>query len=407
MKKLNILVALPPGNPTIESIHRLLIGEESCSGTIGSFVRGAQLLSLQGHAVTLSGSILSGAEGISFAEHSDVDPAAFDLIVAHQSHWKEDVEVFTFGNAMLPKTILWLQNQGKWQSVSSFWKHGGISIVCPTLFHANLYRALPGFHKRANAVYNSFCPVFTSDESVTPQPGRILFVGAITPSKGFLEVMSTWKELATRGVDIELVIAGSIGLHTGAGGGEARPIGVADPKFEIEAIAPWLASLPERYQPRFLGALAPVQLREEMLKSEAILVNPSWHSYETFCVAAVEAQVCGRPVFSVARGGLNETVYPSRLQTLATAPGSSTMADVIQRGFSDKAALRETGQAATAWALRAFDPAVISSQWAKVIAGERNELSFPWLGSSRRDLVCDGLRMTGAALLFEKLVLKR
>jgi len=147
-----------------------------------------------------------------------------------------------------------------------------------------------GFHERVAVADNSYCPEFAPDSAVTPQR-QLLFIGAITPGKGFRELMAVWSVLSRRKMNVELIIAGSLSLHRAIVGSN-QGIGVADAEFESNEIAPWIASLPDGYRPQFLGSLAPIQLREEILKAAAIIVNPSWSCFETFCVAAVEAQVC-------------------------------------------------------------------------------------------------------------------
>lgn len=119
--------------------------------------------------------------------------------------------------------------------------------------------------------------------------------------------MQLWSYLADNNMELEFAIAGSISIHKSSSN-TTGSMGIGELDFENNEIQPWLKSLSESHQPKFLGALSPRELHEEILKSWGILVNPSWHSAETFCVGAVEAQSCDRTVFSIALGGLQETV---------------------------------------------------------------------------------------------------
>jgi glycosyltransferase involved in cell wall biosynthesis len=184
-------------------------------------------------------------------------------------------------------------------------------------------------------------------------------------------------------------------------------LGIAEPDFERNAIIPWLNSLPEKYKPLFLGALAPADLRREIARAEAVIVNPSWSVIETFCCSAVEAQICSRPVFSVARGGLLETVYRDGLRTLADNPDPGALADLIEAGFSDSERLRSHGEAARQFCLSRFAPDRIFRQWEATLQGKPNELGLGLVGSSPRDWILDGLRLSGTAGMFERVVLKR
>ena len=404
---MNLLVALPVSHPAIESVEGVLSGEEPCSGTNGSFIRMAQLVASLGHRVVLTGSVAHGSGAVQVAPHSGVEPRAFDAIVAHQSHWQRDDGNFTFGQEALKRTRLWLHNASAWRVVGTFLRAGGHSIVCPTEFHANLYRALAGFHTRVAVAFNTCCSAFKPDWARSPQGNRLLFIGAITPTKGFRELMAVWSALTRRLEDVELYVAGSITLHRTMDGSGAGP-GVADADFESKEIVPWIESLQQKHRPHFLGAIAPLQLRDEILRSRAVIVNPSWQAFETFCVAAVEAQVCGRPVFSVARGGLLDTVYRSpRLDTLAGTPGSEPLAGCIEKGFRDPRLLSQIGAEASEWCQARYNDQVIAAQWKQILDPELKWQRHRLLGVSWRDKFCDLLRLTGLGLTFERLALKR
>ncbi|HEV2523222.1 MAG TPA: glycosyltransferase family 4 protein [Candidatus Acidoferrales bacterium] len=393
MNQPRILIALPIAHPELPSFDQVLDGMFPCSGSIGSSIRLAGFLAEAGLRPYLSSSVENRCSRFHCINHTSVRASQFDLLILSQTHW--DGATLTFGNEALPRTILWLQNQTSWAFVRGFLSKGGYRVVCPSSYHSNIYRAVPRWPEKLVVVYNAICPVFAPATGESKM--RLLFVGAVTPSKGFMELMQVWSYLIQKGANLQLAIAGSIGLHTDF---RARvgPLGVADLGFESDHILPWLKTLPERYQPQFLGALSPLDLRKEISDSWAVVVNPSWDSPETFCVAAVEAQACDRTVFSVAAGGLKETVYPGSFRSLATNKGIAALGDRILEGLSNTEAVRRNGRLAGQFVRSKFAPQLICDSWLKLISGQGNALTPSKNWSSIRDVIKDVLRWTGTGI---------
>jgi glycosyltransferase involved in cell wall biosynthesis len=402
-----LLIALPPEHPKIRSLQAVLDGTEACSGTNGSFIRAAHLLGSAGYQVTVSGDVGAGTEHLDIRKHEQVRPEEYDLLIAHQLHWQEDVGQYTFGLSAVAKSILWLQNHARRRAVMSFLRAGGLRIICVSQDHGNTYRAVRGFPEKVSIIYNLSASSFYTEPS-EPVKGRLLFIGAITPTKGFSELMAIWSRLAQKHLPMSLAVAGSVSLHRdNANDPTELPLGVAEPDFERNAMIPWLASLPEKYKPLFLGALAPVDLRREVARAEAVIVNPSWSSIETFCCSAVDAQLCSRPVFSVARGGLLETVYGAGLPTLADNPNPDALADLIESGFSFPERLRRQGEDARQFCTSHFAAERIFRQWDATLRNNQSDLRLGRISRSPLDWIQDGLRLCGAVEAFERLGLKR
>ncbi len=402
-----LLIALPADHPKLHSLQAVLEGTEASSGTNGSFIRAAHLLSSNGYALTVSGHVDAGASTIDVRRHEHVRPEDYDLLIAHQSHWQSDLGQYTFGRSAIAKSILWLQNHSSWRALASFLRAGGLRSICVSRNHGNFYRAIRGFPEKMSIIYNLSAPSFYPEPDEPAIKGRLLFIGAITPTKGFSELMAIWSLLAQRQIPLSLAVAGSISLHRDQVNNPAEMrLGIAEPDFERNAIIPWLNSLPEKYKPLFLGALAPADLRREIARAEAVIVNPSWSVIETFCCSAVEAQICSRPVFSVARGGLLETVYRGGLSTLSESPEPAALARLIQAGFSAPERLREQGADARQFCVSRFADERIFRQWDATLNGNRNELSPGWFGPSPRDWILDGLRLSGTSEVFERAFLK-
>ena len=257
---MNILVSLPVQHAEITSIDHVLDGNAAISGTYGSFIRLAGLLAQAGFQVVLSASSAIASRQFPCIAHDQVDPAQFDRLVVHESHWNG--ASFTFGHAAIAKAILWAQVRVSPAIVYTFFLEGGLRLVCPSQDHANYYRALPQWQQKVVVLANTYNPIFTPLDTEFPTSRlRLLFIGAIAPSKGFLELTKVWTYLAQQGANLELAIAGSRKLHALSDQTQLAPSGLADVEMEKDCIQPWLKALPNDYQPHFLGALSPMDLR--------------------------------------------------------------------------------------------------------------------------------------------------
>lgn len=395
INRMKILVALHVKHKEFDSIDDILDGRVGCSGSVGTIVRLANLLKNAGFDVSLSAASKTQSSRFSCVQHESVKAENFDCLIAHQSHW--DKATLTFGNQVISKTILYLQNPTSWAFVHTFLRAGGQRIICPSIYHANTYRAVPQWRRKVSVIHNLCCPSFQPLETEMQQ--RLLFIGSISPAKGFTELMDLWSYLAHKQADLKLAIAGDINLYGVSAGGS---LGLAESTFETKKIRPWLASLPTAYQPQFLGTLSPVALREEIAKSWAVVVNPSWRCFETFCNSAVDAQACDRTVFSVAMGALPETVYCEGLNSLSRQSGVEDLGDLIIKGLSEREAVIQNGHLAGEFVRREFNHAVILENWLKALRNEKTQPTLPYTWKNKRDFRDDLLRWSRTSMLVER-----
>lgn len=211
--------------------------------------------------------------------------------------------------------------------------------------------------------------------------------------KGFVELTKIWSFLVNKGIDLELSIAGSSSIHQDNNLGS---MGLAESELEINCIQPWLKSLPKEYQPYLLGNLSPLQLRDELTKCWAVIVNPGGVP-ETFCVSAVEAQACERTVFSVEHGALKETIYCRKFNSLVK-PHESIGQRIIE-GLSHKELVAENGIEASQFVRNKFQWQSISNTWIRLLFGQDIKLKLPNSWDNSRELVCDLMRWSNTGLL--------
>lgn len=393
---MKILIAMQKPQRSLslwQSIDDILAGKTPCSGNDGSIVRLAGILAESGFDVVLSTDHSIPSSQFPCISNNDVKPEEFDYFILHQSHW--DGLNITFGNKYLHKTFLWLHRQECLAFVYTFLQAGGNRVICPSIDCANFYRALPQWQKQIVAIYNTYCSVFVPTEE--PLEKRLLFIGSVTPDKGFVEVMEIWSYLAQKQANLKLAVAGSIRLHKG--GIKTGEMGIATPEFESKKIKPWLETLPSVYQPEFLGALPPEKLRDEINKSWAIIVNPSWYAGETFCISAVDAQACNRTVFSIKAGGLKETVYQGEFQSLTSEKEPSELANLILKGLANPENVIENGKRAGEFVRKTFSNQGILQDWMALFSGQQPKIRLPLTWETRKDLIRDVMRLSGTGVL--------
>jgi len=208
--------------------------------------------------------------------------------------------------------------------------------------------------------------------------------------------------LANQKADLELAIAGSRKLHALSDQTQLAPSGLADVELEKNCIQPWLRALSKEYQPHFLGALSPTDLRVELAQSWAAIVNPGWRDPETFCVSAVEAQACNRTVFSIKCGALKETVYQGRLQTVVSEKTPEALGECILRALPKSDAVFENGVLAGNFVREKFNQDAIADRWIKLLTDQLmpSGLSSGW--EETHNLILDVLRTTGTGMLFHQ-----
>lgn len=122
---------------------------------------------------------------------------------------------------------------------------------------------------------------------VRPEPGRILFLGAVTREKGALDLLSAVRRLRTRGIAVTAVFAGE---PNAASTGELTRARQEDPGC-CEVLG-------------FVGATG----KREQLTRCACVCLPTHYAHEAQPLVALEALAADRPVVATRWRGLPETL---------------------------------------------------------------------------------------------------
>lgn len=400
---MNLLMILPCRAPAFTDEAGILRGDTPASGTTSNFLRLRLTLRDAGLNVSVAArdpSVWPGVAGVISTQR--LDWSKYNRAIVHPWEWVP--RQASLPDEALPKTALWLHNLISLGSAIDFFRGGGWRLVTPTSFAANTYRAVPRWRDRVSVVPNWFDEaVFRQGPADTARADApvFLYVGAAGPVQGMVELMEIWSAVSRKHPAAHLRIAGSGAIHSG---GRLGSMGIADDDFERNVVDPWLRSLPTPSSARFLGALPPRRLREEMIAARAVIVNPSRETKETFCVSAVEAQACGRPVITVVRGGLRDTLAP-RLRRVLPGPGEyARLPEVLLSVCRSPVEWAELGQDSARWIVERFGAAKIERTWLSFVETGQAEPIEGRGDLAAGGIVDDFLRMSGTTGLAMNLV---
>ncbi len=210
------------------------------------------------------------------------------------------------------------------------------AIVVPNL------HVLAGLEQRTRApLYEIPLPVDPAFFSLPDGavPGRLLYVGAIQPRKGLLDLVRALPTVVNERPDVRLHVVG-----------ESSDLAYAtEVKSEIERarldrFVVWRGALDER---GLLDAFA----------SCSILVLPSADEASPLVVA--QAMAAGKPVVAHAVGGVPSLVADGASGLLVTKGYPTGMADALLALIEDEERRRAIGAHAAALARESFDPGVV------------------------------------------------
>ncbi len=141
------------------------------------------------------------------------------------------------------------------------------------------------------------------------QGNNVVFVGNLTPLKGFHILAAQWKKVLDKVPDAQLYVIGAGNLYD-------RKIrlgkyGTADEKYEQQFMK-YLCDVKGKILPsvHFLGNLG-IEKSEILKKMKVGVVNPSALT-ETFCISAVELQAHGVPIVTIKKNSFLEVIQDKK-----------------------------------------------------------------------------------------------
>lgn len=155
---------------------------------------------------------------------------------------------------------------------------------------------------------------------------RILFLGNLIPTKGYVELLTAVQMLLDEGLDVAVTFAG----------------GVADDGAHRRALS-LLRYGPDRI--RFVGSVD-AAAKAVLLRSADVLALPSYYENEAHPLVILEAMAAGLPVVSTRHAAIPETVVDGQTGVLVEQRDVAGLAAALRRLAEQPELRRAMGRAA-------------------------------------------------------------
>jgi len=343
----------------------------------GSVARLRLLFSLadRGHRVTLVGNVQEGEwKGVQalkgdpgLAEVLSAPAAGTALILNNLPpavRWGQILRLKSPSN----RVIAWVGNHLNSRWLRSLACGELDRAVCVSRWHREQYRVYPGF-ERIEASYSGVdTDLMRGGTPTVFREPTALFTSVPRRSKGFHHVLRAWSRVRRVCPTARLRVCGSVSMHVPNGVGGKT--GVLDPDLEAE-FPEWFGDPPGSHQSvgiDLMGARSLGDVYRDLRGATIAVVNCNWRgSTETYCRAAVEAQVAGIPVVGAAAGSLTEVVANGKTGLLVDRPDSAKLADAMVTLLQDDNLRRQMASAGPAWARPLAEYELIAGDWEAIV----------------------------------------
>lgn len=187
--------------------------------------------------------------------------------------------------------------------------------------------------------HEKFCP----DDSVSVEPGLIVFVGRLEYYKGVDVLLDAWCLIGAKNPDFRLVLVGA---------------GTAADDLQSRA-----AKSPDAARVTFTGFVSEEEKINWMRKA-SVVVQPS-HK-EGWGLTVLEANACGTPVVATDVPGLRDSVQPGVNGLRVPRADAPALAEALTRVLEDSALRSILSSGALAWASR-FGWDAVADAFAEVL----------------------------------------
>ncbi len=227
-----------------------------------------------------------------------------DIIIFRPNYDKESISFLKRIKELKIKSIAWMHNTPIFLLNQLHRNKYIIRCVCVGREQYESLRDHPIIYKLSmifNAVDSSNVP----DNLNIRKTKSVVFLGSLEFAKGFHFLAKLWKHILKIHPDAELFVIGSGKLYDR--NQKFGNLGVANEKYE-KMFSKNVLNEDGNIHPsvNFLGVLG--EEKFEIMSKGCVGFTNNPNVRETFCLSAVEFQLCGTPVVSKAYGGLLDTV---------------------------------------------------------------------------------------------------
>jgi glycosyltransferase involved in cell wall biosynthesis len=242
-------------------------------------------------------------------------------------------------------------------------------IVCVSNTHRDWSRIYRGFSK-VEASYPGVDTDLMAAAKQKPRDERtVVSVSIPRETKGFHHLLTAWRTVRRRVPDAVLHVCGSARMHDSDA--VLGATGILDRELE-EEFPDFFSDYPHSSSSAGIELLGSIDLTDVYteIKSAALaVVNCNWRvSVETYCRAAVEAQVAGTPVVGAKRGSLPEVVQDGKTGILVDREDPEELAEAIVQLLLDRSRRLRMGDAGVIWARKLAEYSFIAPDWEGIAA---------------------------------------
>ncbi len=215
-------------------------------------------------------------------------------------------------------------------------------------------------HEKLTYIVNGFdLAGYQLDKKPDKEPGLVVYLGALVPQKGFHLLAKAWPKVLQKCSNAKLKVIGSGALYNEHA--KLGPWGVAEEKYEINQIIPYLSDEQGRMHPsvQFMGRLG-VEKKDLLYKAMVGVPNPSGHT-ENCPGSALEFQACETAVVSGSYYGLLDTVVHGETGLLGKT--EDELVDNICHLVHNSEVAVKLGKQGPAFIYRRYNYEVITTDW--------------------------------------------
>lgn len=267
--------------------------------------------------------------------------------------------------------IAWAHNHLSWKTLQFI---GQLEQIKRVVFVGEEQRSLANdtiCKFKGVTIQNPFSLPITY-EGVNKCPNSAVYVGSLTPSKGFHRLAKLWPRVRESIVDARLEVIGSGALYDRRA--QMGALGIAEANYENK-ILNYLSNTPEKYGVTFHGLLG--FDRFKIISGCSVgIPNPTGLT-ECFPGTILEMSGCGLPVVTMRRWGACDTVLDNKTGLLSNNE-KELVFNIVKLMKDNNLAIR-IGKTGKAWVNNEFSFEKAANKWKNLfIYLEKNEYKIEY-----------------------------
>ncbi|TDH24636.1 glycosyltransferase [Segetibacter sp. 3557_3] len=366
-------------------------GELGVSGTDSSFLRVVRELAKRPQFdVHLFANGITSFSSVNLIAVSGIDQAIesskkvnVEVLILNDLKNRERTELMLSKAELLGVSlVIWAHNPV--ETLDSYSKSIAVrKIIYVETFDLHQTRHKSGFYKGVVIPNGIEKDVYVKKEIELPNSLDVLYLGSLTPSKGFHHLAKAWKTILKEIPEARLIVIGSGKLYNNHA--KLGHLGIAEDRYELE-LAPYIGSEKQDLKTNRIecfGLLNRNEVIELINKCKVACINPNtWGSLESCSVSSLEIQLSGVPIVAGKAGGNLNTILNNKTGLLVENPDRNLPKAIIRLLRDDELNL-EMRKAARAYILQKYELNSVINLWVDFLVKlkQGQEFKFPQITS--------------------------